>query len=324
METLLSAFYVLLFAAVIFAVEAAWLWWQARHGGSARRIARRLQLMAGKGEGGERISILKQRRYAASPLLERWLRRVPQLANLDRLLLQSGRNWQVGGFLGAWSAFSLAACLLLSMLRLPVLPFLLGMGLALGAPLMLLFRARAARLKHILEQLPDTSDFLARALRAGHSFANVLQMAGHELPEPTGGEFRACYEEINYGAPMNEALHNLAQRIPLTDLRYLVIAVLIQRESGGNLAELLGNISRMTRARLKLVAQVRVLSAEGRFSAWILTLLPLCVMGVMSITNPKYIGVLWTDPAGQRLMWYSGCAIVAGVLWMRATIRIRV
>jgi tight adherence protein B len=168
METLLSAFYVLLFAAVIFAVEAAWLWWQARHGGSARRIARRLQLMAGKGEGGERISILKQRRYAASPLLERWLRRVPQLANLDRLLLQSGRNWQVGGFLGAWSAFSLAACLLLSMLRLPVLPFLLGMGLALGAPLMLLFRARAARLKHILEQLPDSfADFLARALRAG-------------------------------------------------------------------------------------------------------------------------------------------------------------
>ncbi len=123
---------------------------------------------------------------------------------------------------------------------------------------------------------------------------------------------------------MNEALHNLAARVPLTDLRYLVIAVLIQRESGGNLAEILDSISRLIRARLKLLAQVRVLSAEGRMSAWILGLMPVVMLLVMQAANPKYISVLWTDPVGQRLMWYAGVASFSGVVWMRRVIRIRV
>jgi tight adherence protein B len=100
--------------------------------------------------------------------------------------------------------------------------------------------------------------------------------------------------------------------------------VLIQRESGGNLAELLGNISRMTRARLKLLGQVRVLSAEGRLSAWILATLPIGVAAVMSITSPQYIGLLWTDPVGPKLLWYAAGGVLTGVLWMRSTIRIRV
>ncbi len=167
--------------------------------------------------------------------------------------------------------------------------------------------------------MPEAADFLARALRAGHSFINVLQMVGNELPEPLAGEFRIAHEEINYGVPMNEALHNLAARIPLTDLRYLVIAVLIQRESGGNLAEILGNISRIIRARLKLLAQVRVLSAEGRMSAWILGLLPFGVMGVMTVSSPHYVSMLWTDPSGERLLWYGLGMIIVGVLWLRLT-----
>ena len=123
---------------------------------------------------------------------------------------------------------------------------------------------------------------------------------------------------------MNEALHNLALRVPLTDLRYLVIAVLIQRESGGNLAEVFGNISRLIRARLRLLAQVRVMSAEGRLSAWILSLLPLAVMGLMMLANPAYVRVLWTDPVGVRLIWYALAMAACGVLWMRKLIRIRV
>jgi tight adherence protein B len=149
-------------------------------------------------------------------------------------------------------------------------------------------------------------------------------MAGAELPDPLAAEFRAAHEEINYGVPMNEALHNLAGRIPLTDLRYLVIAVLIQRESGGNLAEILGNIAHIIRGRLKLLAQVRVLSAEGRMSAWVLGVLPFAVMAVMSVANPGYISVLWTDPAGIRLLWFSLGMIVLGVLWLRRVIHIHV
>jgi tight adherence protein B len=149
-------------------------------------------------------------------------------------------------------------------------------------------------------------------------------MVGDEMPQPIAGEFKFAYEEINYGVPMNEALHNLALRVPLTDLRYLVIAVLIQRESGGNLAEVFGSISRLIRARLKLLSQVRVMSAEGRMSAWILGLLPLGVLVLMTVTNPAYVRVLWTDPLGVRLMWYAAAVAAFGVLWMRKLIRIRI
>jgi tight adherence protein B len=161
-------------------------------------------------------------------------------------------------------------------------------------------------------------------MRAGHSFTNVLQMVGTEMPEPIAGEFRIAHEEINYGVPMHEALTNLAGRIPLTDLRYLVIAVLIQREAGGNLAEILGNISHIIRQRLKLVAQVRVLSAEGRMSAWVLGLLPFAVIIMMSLTSPDYISVLWHDPIGVKMLWYGAGMIVLGAMWLRRLIHIRI
>ena len=116
----------------------------------------------------------------------------------------------------------------------------------------------------------------------------------------------------------------MAARIPLTDLRYLVIAVLIQREAGGNLAEILGNISQIIRARLKLVAQVRVLSAEGRMSAWVLGLLPFVLMLMMTLTSPSYIAILWTDPLGVRLLWYGAGMLLFGALWLRKLIHIRI
>ncbi|NRR30887.1 type II secretion system F family protein [Oxalobacteraceae bacterium] len=325
MDMVFSGFAVLLFAAVILAVEGGWLWWSGTHGGGARRISRRLQVMAGRADGGnDSISILKQRRYSAVPELERLLRKVIQLERLDRLLVQAGSRLNVARFLGLTGAMLCLGLLLVTLLPIPLLAALVLLALAPMAPLGLLLRARAGRLHRIEAQLPEAADFLGRALRAGHSFANVLQMVGAELSDPIAGEFRTAHEEINYGVPMNEALHNLASRVPLTDLRYLVIAVLIQRESGGNLAEVLGNISRLIRARLKLLAQVRVMSAEGRLSAWILSLMPIVVMLVMLVVNPQYISLLWTDPTGIKMLWSSGASMLMGVLWMRTLIRIRV
>jgi len=320
-----TGFSVLLFAAVICLCEGAWLWWSNSHGNGARRVARRLRLMSGRTDSaGGGISILKERRFASAPWLDALLRRTPQAVAMDRLLLQSGLRWQVERFLLLQGAAVLAALLLPLVLDLPPLPAATAAVLCLAAPFGVLLRARAARVRRIEAQLPEMADFLARALRAGHSFANVMQMAGDEVADPLGGEFRATYEEVNFGVTMQDALHNLAARVPLTDLRYLVIAVLIQRESGGNLAELLDNVSRMTRARLQLLAQVRVSSAEGRMSAWVLTLMPLGLMGAMQLTNPQYTGVLWHDPNGQRLLWYAACAVVAGMLWMRKIVRVRV
>ncbi|MYN46394.1 pilus assembly protein TadB [Pseudoduganella sp. FT93W] len=325
MSALLAGFFILLFAALILLLEALWIWWSAAHGSAARRISKRLRLMAAQGERhGERIDILKQRSYSRHALLEQLLRRYRAPALLDRLLLQAGVPWSVAQTLGSMLVLLLAgagASLLLQ------LPWLMRAGLFLGPPclpLLLIWQRRQARLIKLEEQLPEAADFFARALCAGHSFANVMQMVGEEMPEPIAGEFKFAYVEINYGVPMNEALYNLALRVPLTDLRYLVIAVLIQRESGGNLAEVLGSISRLIRARLRLLAQVRVMSAEGRMSAWILCLLPLGVLLLMMVTNPVYVRVLWTDPIGIRLIWYALGMAAVGVLWMRKLIRIRV
>ncbi|USX21157.1 type II secretion system F family protein [Oxalobacteraceae bacterium OTU3REALA1] len=325
MDAIFSAFVVLLFAAVILLVEGAWLWWSGAHGSGARRIAKRLRLMAERGEGGvERIDILKRRTYSRSPALEKQLRRIARLGALDNLLLQAGVRWSVAQFLGCSLVMLMVGLVGARTLDMPLLAACGVVALAMALPWILLMRTRRERLSKLEEQLPEAADFLGRALRAGHSFANVMQMVGEEMPEPIAGEFKFAYEEINYGVPMNEALHNLAVRVPLTDLRYLVIAVLIQRESGGNLAEVLGNISRLIRARLKLLGQVRVMSAEGRMSAWILGILPLAVLLLMSISNPAYIRVLWTDPIGVRLMWYSGAVAVGGIFWMRKLIRIRI
>jgi tight adherence protein B len=325
MDGIFTGFVVLLFAAVILMIEGAWLWWTGAHGGAARRIAKRLRLMAASGNGGiERIDILKRRSYSRNPALEKQLRRIARLAILDRLLLQAGVHWSVAQFLGCSLAMLALGVLMPRILGMPLLPAAGTAVLAVGVPWIVLMRTRAARLRKLEEQLPEAADFLGRALRAGHSFANVMQMVGEEMPEPIAGEFKFAYEEVNYGVPMNEALHNLALRVPLTDLRYLVIAVLIQRESGGNLAEVFGNISRLIRARLKLLSQVRVMSAEGRMSAWILGILPLGVLVLMALSNPVYVRVLWTDPIGVRLMWYAFAIAVGGVLWMRKLIRIRV
>ena len=288
MDALFYGFVVFLFAAVILAVEGVYLWWMGTHGAAARRIARRLQLMSGGvGRSGERISILKQRRYSSHQGVDRMLHRAGLAHRLDALLVQSGSTWS-------------------------------------SLPWFLMHRARRRRLLRIEQQLPDAADFIARALRAGHSFSNVLQIVGNELPEPLSSEFRIAREEINYGVPMSEALHAMAARIPLTDLRYLIIAVLIQRESGGNLAEILGNISQIIRARLKLIAHVRVLSAEGRMSAWVLGLMPFCVAAAMAVGNPDYISLMWKDPLGVRMLWYGAGMIAFGVLWLRKVIRIRV
>ncbi|WP_296951422.1 type II secretion system F family protein [uncultured Massilia sp.] len=325
MDILFYGFVVFLFAAIILGVEGAYLWWIGAHGAASRRVARRLQLMAGgQGRAGERISILKQRRYSRQDALDRLLHRAAFAPRIDRLLVQSGMKWSVEVFL-LWSgAALLAGVLATARWPLPLAARVVAALLFALLPLALARRMRRRRLARIEMQLPDAADFIARALRAGHSFSNVLQIVGNELSEPLGGELRVVREEINYGVPMAEALHNLAARIPLTDLRYLVIAILIQRETGGNLAEILGNISHIIRDRLKLMAQVRVLSAEGRMSAWILGLLPFVVAGMMLMVNPAYIRILWTDPVGIKLLWLALAMLLLGVAWLRQAIRIRV
>lgn len=325
MDTIFITFAVLLFAAVIFMIEGVYTWWSSTRGEEAKRIERRLRLMSAGAHGSnEQLSILKQRFLSESPTMERILLQVPRIHNLDLILEQSDTGWSVAKLL-TYTCLALVLIVLLGMyLHLPWFITSTVAIIAATIPLMKVLRARKKRLNQFEVQLPEVADLISRSLRAGHAFPSAIQMVSEEMPEPAATEFRITFDEINYGIGMNEALQNLATRVPLTDLRYFVIAVLIQRESGGNLAEILGNISKIIRDRLKLFSQIRVLSAEGKMSAWVLGLLPFAVGFIISVLNPKYMSALFTDPVGQKMMGVAAIMILIGVIWMRNIIRIRV
>lgn len=315
----------LLFLAVFLAVEAIYLWWNSSKGPEARRIDKRLRMMSAGGHvDSEQSTLLKQRMLSNSPGLERLLLQLPRVGSLDRLITQSGVDWTVASLLGTSIGLFLAGLLGCLVMRLP-LPVAAFGGLLLGLiPIEYLVFRRMQRLRRFEQVLPDALDLIGRALRAGHAFPSALQMAGTELPEPLAEEFRQTFDEINYGVSVQSALQNLATRVPSTDLGFFVIAVLIQRETGGNLAEVLDNISSIIRDRLKLMGKVRTLSAEGRFSALVLTLLPFATAALLYAIDPKFMSTLWTEPVGVKMIYGGLFFMVLGVLWMRRIIRIHV
>lgn len=324
MDTLYAILILLIFIAVVFLLEGAYLTWNSYKGPEAQRIDRRLQAMSAGATHGETASLLKERLLSDSKVYQHFLLGLPRIHQLDRVLQQSGLKIKVGTFLGITVATGLVALLASRFLPLPlIVSVLIGMAAA-TLPLMIVLHYRRKRLIRFEEQLPDALDMICRALRAGHAFPQSLKMVGDEMSDPIAVEFRITFDEVNYGFSMQEALMNLATRIPSTDLRYMVIAVLIQRETGGNLAELLGNISTLIRARLKLYGTIRVLSAEGKLSAWILTILPFAVAAVINLVNPKFMHVLWEDSAGFKMVTAIIIMMIAGIFWMRQIIKIRV
>ncbi|MBU1223243.1 MAG: type II secretion system F family protein [Gammaproteobacteria bacterium] len=323
MDYLYYLFVLLGFLAVALFLEGAYLAWNAYRGPEAKRIARRLHAMSA-GQGTEQISIVKKRLLAQTPALDRLLLQLPRVHQVDRLVLQSGVRLNVASFLGLTLAGGVAGLILSWLLHLPAWIAIVVVVAVAGLPTFYVYAAKARRLHTIEAQLPDALDLMGRAMRAGHAFAGSLKMVGDEMPEPIASEFRLTFDEINYGIPLQDALTNLATRVPSTDLRYFVIAVLIQRETGGNLAELLDNISALIRARLKLLGTIRVLSAEGRLSAWILTVLPFVLAAVINLINPDFMALLWKDPTGLKLVGAALALMIVGILWMWRTIRIRV
>jgi tight adherence protein B len=316
-------FIVLGFLAIVLFLEGTYLAWNAYRGPEAKRMEKRLRAMSAGAEIKD-SSLLKQRMLAQTPTMDRLLLQIPRIHQLDRLLMQSGLRLSVAGFLGLTLLLTMAGFLLGLLLGMPAL-IVIVFGAAAGMlPLLYVTRAKYKRLLLIEQQLPDSLDLMARAMLAGHAFTSGLKMVGEETPDPVAGEFSIVFDEINYGISVQDALVNLATRVPSTDLRYFVISVLIQRETGGNLAELLNNISALIRARLKLMGAVRVLSAEGRLSALILTILPFALAGVIYLVNSEFLSVLWTDPIGPKIVAGALMIMIFGMFWMWRVIKIRV
>ena len=325
MDYLYYLFATLIFLAVVLLIEGAYLVWNSSKGPEAERIARRLRTMSAGSHGGEQtISIVKDRLLSKTPMMQRVLLQMPRVGAMDRLLQQSGVTWSVSDFFGLTLIAFLAALFGTGYLPLPWIFRLAIAGVAALLPYLYVTRAKTKRLVRIEQQLPDALDLMGRALRAGHAFPTALKMVGDEMSDPIASEFRVAFDEVNFGISMPEALMNLATRVPSTDLRYFVIAVLIQRETGGNLSELLASISTIIRERIKLMGQVRVLSAEGKMSAWVLGLLPFGAALMIQLTNPKFLEVLYTDPGGRKMLAVVGVMMLLGVLAMRKIIHIRV
>jgi tight adherence protein B len=243
-------------------------------------------------------SIARQSRLADAPALRRFLARFAFSAGVERLLSQAG-------------------------LRVKVAPFLL-LSIAMGGlPAVLVLQLRRRRLACMERQLPDALDLLCRALRAGHALPSALRMAADDGAAPLAGEFRILVDEVGYGAALPDALRRMALRNPGGDLGCFVAAVLIQRDTGGNLAGLLDGIATMVRERQKLRGQVRVASAEARLSAWILGLLPFVLGAALHLAHPGFISLLWTDPVGRRLLMLVLALLAAGLVWMRMLLRIQ-
>lgn len=324
MDTSYVLFAVLMFVAVVLAVEGGYQVWASKNSAEAKRVASRLRGLEGTPEA---VQLSIERRSA--PKRWNWLddsvvAGLPKGPELLRYLETSGTGRGAAEMLLYSAVLALAGAALPYALGKPWTFSLLLGGILASLPWFWMGRQRKKRIQLFERQIPEALDLMGRALRAGHAFPTAVKMVGDEMPEPIAREFRTMFDEANFGVPQNEALIRLADRVPVDDLRYFTIAVMIQRESGGNLAELLDNIAGIVRARLKLLGEVRTLSAEGKLSAWILGLLPFCVAVLINIVNPEFMAVLWTDPIGLRMVGGALLLMALGVWWMSRIIKIRV
>lgn len=316
---------VLIFIAAAFLVEALWQWWFSTQSRAAQRFSRRIRAIGSTEQAeGYSLTLLKQRRFASSPGIDRFLRQFALTERIDRQLQQAGSQRSVG----RWLAYCLVGFLIgfsigWIFFSLWWMALLLGLVVAL-VPVLLLTRQRQARLQRIQQQLPEVADLIARSLKAGHALPATLKMVAEEMPAPISAEFRQVADEIHYGLGLPAALQRLAQRVPLNDLHFLVIAILIQRDTGGNLAELMQNLSHLIRERLKLLDRVKALSAEGLLSGWVLFLLPVLMALVLSIVSPGYLGYLIEDAAGKVMLGIALVQMLLGGLWMRHIVQLRV
>ena len=319
-----TIFLLVCFLAVVLLLEGGFLLWRDTSSAEVRQLERRLRALHAGGHGVEASSLIKAREADRVGVLGKLLLALPRVDSLEKMLQQAGIVMKTSRFLATTAMLMVAVFLVLLVLRQPLwLSDMLGLGAVL-LPFLWLGIARNKRMKRLEAQLPDAVELIARALRAGHAFPTALQMVSEELPDPIGGEFASAFEEVNYGLPISDAMLNLAARVPVEDLRFFAVAVVLQRETGGNLAEILDNISRLVRERFKLYGTIRVLSAEGKMSAWVLTLLPFVAALVLNLVSPGFMEVLWKDPAGVRLVAFALIAMALGVFWMWRIVKIRV
>ena len=272
----------------------------------------------------ELIDVRKHEILSAVPFLNRLLSRIELAPKVRLLLHQADLNWTAGGLLLMSVTCMVVSSYLIYLRTSGVLPALCA-GLLIGAmPLAFVLKKRQQRFSKFEQGLPEALDLMVSALRAGHSLIAALRLVAFESPDPIGPEFRVCFDEQNYGLELRTAMDNLVTRVPLQDLRIIETAILIQKESGGNLAEVLNKTSYIIRERFRLKQQVRVHTAQGRLTGAILSLLPVILGFAMYLLNPETMSVLWTRPIGVKLLYLSGTMTAIGTVIIRRIVDMEV
>jgi len=272
----------------------------------------------------EELALLRDEQLSQIPALDDLLRRSSRVADLQKMLVQGGIAMRAGNFLGFSALAGLAATVVAYALskRVEVAWVALLVGFLL--PYSYASFRRNQRFEKFEELFPEAIDTLARAVRAGHAFTTALEMITNEVGEPVSGEFRQLYEEQKFGMPVRDALINLTERMPLVDVKFFVTAVMLQRETGGNLAEILDNLSYVIRERFKIQRQVRVYTAQGRLTMALLMGMPPIIVIVMIVLNPSFIRPLFSDPIGHTLLVVGIILQTVGYFVIRKIIRIQV
>jgi tight adherence protein B len=269
------------------------------------------------------VLLKEQERLSDVGAFDRVLRSANRLTDpMQRTITQAGLNVTVSTILLA-SGFlaSLSYLLVLKVLHFPLLGLLVAPACAL-LPYSIVRMKRTRRMLKFEEQFPEAIDLLARALRAGHALTTALSMVADELPDPVGPEFRVLFDHQNFGMPLPQALKAFAERIPIVDARFFVTAVLTQRDAGGNLSEVLDNLASIIRDRFRVKRQVRVISAHGRITGWVLSGLPVSLGLFFAVTSPDVYRKFYTDPFGMQLIFGALVLQVAGVLLIRKIVQI--
>jgi tight adherence protein B len=270
------------------------------------------------------LQLVRDEMMSSVPLLNRLMMKLAWTTRLQNFISQAGMDAKVGTILLFCGVSGLSAYVIVSFLYGR---FSAGMAAAaVGAtiPLGVVAFQRNRRLKQFEQRFPEALDLLGRAVRAGHAFTAGLEMVSKDSPEPVAGEFRTTFEEQNFGLPVRDALSNLAARVPLVDVRFFVTALLIQKDTGGNLAEILDELARVIRERFRIYREVQIKTAQGRLTAVILVALPVGMLLLMKTLNPSYVKVLFDDPLGIRIL--MGAAVMqiigAAILWKIVNIEV--
>ena len=286
----------------------------------------RFQSVAGRSNAKavQKIDILRHDSYSNIPWLNQLFGKIRPAGRLRRLVTEADLNWTVGRLVLGSLIAAAAAYWMAGLFGLNRTLSSLCAVLAFLAPYFFLLFRRRRQFNRFSALLPDAMDLVSRALRAGHSLSAALDLVGQEIADPVGKEFRRVSEEQNLGLPLRDALLNLADRVPIGDVRFLVAAMLIQRETGGNLVEVLDKTTTVLRDRIRLQGEIRIYTAQGRLTGWILCLLPISMFFILTAINPNYTAPLVKEPVGQHMLIAGAVLMLLGVLVIRKIIQIKV